>query len=417
MTSDPWGRVDEQGTVYVRTAEGERPVGSWQAGDAEEALAFFHRKYDALVTEIDLLEQRLQSTDLPPSQAQASVRRLKGEVRDAKAVGDLEALEARLDQLDEFVQKRKEEVRAARQQARTTAREEKERIVGEAERIAAQGSHWKAGGQRFRELVEEWKVAGRVDRPTESALWKRFSAARNQFGKRRKAYFREIRAQREHARTRKEELVSEAERVAGATDWGPTASHYRQLMREWRAAGPATPDAEEALWSRFKSAQDTFFHARSEAFAERDSEQREHQTKKEELLGEAERLLPVRDARSARASLRRIQDRWDQIGPAPRGARDRLEGRLRRVEEAIRSAEGASWHRANPDKQARAEDTIARLRESIVSLERQLGQARAKGKDEEVRRTGEALAARRTWLEEAERTLADLATGGRRAQS
>ena len=36
----PWGRVDADGTVYVRTADGERVIGSWQAGSPEEALAF-----------------------------------------------------------------------------------------------------------------------------------------------------------------------------------------------------------------------------------------------------------------------------------------------------------------------------------------------------------------------------------------
>jgi hypothetical protein len=41
----PWGRVDADGTVYVRTADGERVIGSWQAGSPEEAIAFFSRKY------------------------------------------------------------------------------------------------------------------------------------------------------------------------------------------------------------------------------------------------------------------------------------------------------------------------------------------------------------------------------------
>ena len=34
----PWGRVDADGTVYVRTADGERVIGSWQAGSPEEAI-------------------------------------------------------------------------------------------------------------------------------------------------------------------------------------------------------------------------------------------------------------------------------------------------------------------------------------------------------------------------------------------
>src|SRR5437588_289466 len=143
MTTEPWGRVDEDGTVYVRTATGERTVGSWQAGAPDEALAYFRRKYDALVTEIDLLEQRIKTTEL----------------------------------------------KVARDQARVHAREVKERIVGEAERIATEETHWKNGGERLRQLVEEWKAAERVDRPTETALWKRLSSARNSFTKRRKAYF------------------------------------------------------------------------------------------------------------------------------------------------------------------------------------------------------------------------------------
>ena len=48
----PWGRVDADGTVYVRTADGERVIGSWQAGSPEEAIAFFARKYEALETEV-----------------------------------------------------------------------------------------------------------------------------------------------------------------------------------------------------------------------------------------------------------------------------------------------------------------------------------------------------------------------------
>src|SRR5580698_9836407 len=50
--SDPWGRVAEDGTVYVRTSGGERQVGSWQAGSPDEALAFFKRKFETLETEV-----------------------------------------------------------------------------------------------------------------------------------------------------------------------------------------------------------------------------------------------------------------------------------------------------------------------------------------------------------------------------
>ena len=405
--TDPWGRVDEEGTVYVKTTDGERVVGSWQAGAPEEALAYFKRKYESLATEIGLLEQRVRTTDLQPSQAQQSIQRLREAVTDAHCVGDLDSLVKRLDVLTEAVGKRREQVKAQREHARHEAREIKERIVGEAERIAAEETHWKNGGERLRQLVEEWKAAERIDRPTETALWKRLSAARNAFTKRRKVYFATLDDQREEARKEKERLVSEAESMSGSTDWGETAAAYRDLMRRWKLAGRAARDAEEDLWSRFKGAQDTFFSARSAAFAERDAEFRVHADEKEKILAEAERLLPVKDVRQARQALRSIQERWEAAGMVPRDQRDRLEGRLRKIEETIRGAEESEWRRTNPEARARAEATVAQLRSSIEQLEKRLEKARSVGREKDVRDAEEALEARRAWLEEAERTLAE----------
>ncbi|GAA5060673.1 DUF349 domain-containing protein [Thermocatellispora tengchongensis] len=407
VSTDPWGRVDDDGTVYVRTAEGERAVGSWQAGEPEEALAYFHRKYDELATQVELLEQRLRGTDLPPAQAEASIVKLREAVTDAHAVGDLDALLARLGSLTELVAKRREEVRAARDAARAEARAVKERIVAEAERIAEDATHWKAGGERLRQLVEEWKAADRIDRVTEAALWKRLSAARTAFAKRRKAYFAGLDEQREGVRAAKERIVAEAEALADSTDWGATASAYRELMRQWKAAGRASREAEDELWARFKAAQDQFFQARSAVFAERDASLRENAEAKELILADAEKILPVTDARAARAALRHILERWEAVGPVPREMRDRLEGGLRRIDDAVRKAEEAEWKRSNPEARARAQDTVNQLRRSIEQLEARLAKARAAGREKDVKESEEALTARRSWLEEAERTLAE----------
>jgi Domain of Unknown Function (DUF349) len=407
-STDPWGRVDDDGTVYVRTAEGERAIGSWQAGAPDEALAYFKRKFDALVTEIDLLEQRIKTTDLPPAQAQHSIDRLRETLVDANAIGDLDGLTKRLHDLTALTESRREQLKVARDQARGEAKVTKERIVAEAERIAVEETHWKNGGERLRQLVEDWKAAERIDRPTETALWKRLSAARNAFTKRRKAYFATLEEQRDEARAEKDGLVAEAEAMAGSTDWTPTAAAYRELMRRWKLAGRAARDVEEELWARFKGAQDQFFAARSAAFSERDAELAVHGEAKEKLLVEAERLLPIKDLRSAKQSLRSIQERWESIGMVPRDSRERLEGRLRKIEETIRSAEESEWRRTNPEARARAEATVAQLRTSIEQLEGRLDKARAAGKDKDVKQAEEAITARRAWLEEAERTLAEL---------
>ncbi|WP_113699660.1 DUF349 domain-containing protein [Nonomuraea lactucae] len=407
MSTDPWGRVDDDGTVYVRTAEGERAVGSWQAGEPDEALAYFHRKYDELAGQVQLLEQRVRGTDLAPAQAEASIVKLREAVADAHAIGDLAALTSRLDGLSEEVAHRREEVKAAREHARAEARAVKERIVAEAERIADETTHWKSGGERLRQLVEEWKAADRIDRVTEAALWKRLSAARTAFAKRRKVYFAGLDEQREGVRAAKERIVAEAEAIADSTDWGATAAAYRELMQRWKSAGRASREAEDELWARFKGAQDRFFQARSAVFAERDASLAANAEVKELLLTEAEKILPVTDVRTARAALRHLVERWEAAGPVPREQRDRLEGGLRRVDDAVRKAEEAEWKRSNPEARARAQSTVDQLRTSIGQLEQRLAKAQAAGRAKDVKEAEEALTARRSWLEEAERTLAE----------
>ena len=405
--NDPWGRVDADGTVYVRTADGERVIGSWAAGSPEEALAFFRRKFESLETEVTLIEQRITTTEIAPAQAQATVKRLLAAVADANALGDLAGLQTRLEALGGAVDQRREEAKAAREHARTEARGTKERIVADAEHIAAEATHWKAGGERMAELLEEWKAAPHADRSVEALLWKRLSAARNGFTKRRKAYFASLESEREAVRTRKEKLVQEAESLADSTDWGGTSSIYRDLMRQWKEAGRAGRDDEAELWKRFREAQDKFFAARSDVFAAKETELRANAAVKEQLLTEAQALLPVTDWRAARSALRGVQERWEQAGPVPREQRDQLEQGLRKVEEAVRRAEENQWKRSNPEALARAEGAVNQLRAAITSLEAQLARAQERGDAKAVRNAEEALVARRSWLEEAERTLAE----------
>ncbi|HUJ04589.1 MAG TPA: DUF349 domain-containing protein [Streptosporangiaceae bacterium] len=406
--SHSWGRVAEDGTVYVCTADGERVVGIWQAGSPDEALAFFTRRFDSLATEVSLLERRIATTDLAPGQVKATIARLHTAIDEAKAVGDLDGLKRRLDALTEQADVRHQENKAARDRVRAEAIEVKERIVAEAEQIAAEATHWKSGGERLKELLDEWKAAPHGDRQAEAALWKRMSAARSAFAKRRKSYFATLEEEREGVRERKQQLVSRAEELASSTDWAATAAAYRDLMTQWKEAGRADRSAEDELWKKFRAAQSAFFDARSSALSAKDNQLRERAHAKEALLTEAEQLLPVNDAKAARASLRVIHQRWDKIGSVPREAQDRLEGGLKKVDDAVRKAEDIQWRRTNPEALSRARDTVDQIRKTVRSLEDQVKQATERGDETTRQRAESALETRRGWLAEAERTLADL---------
>lgn len=400
MSSDPWGRVDETGTVYVRTADGEQVVGSWQAGSPEEALAYFERKYEGIKVEIGLLERRVKTTDLSAKDATTAIEHLRVQVDEHHAVGDLDALRKRLDALVATVDARREERKAQKAKQTDEAKHAKEALVVEAEELA-QSEQWRSAGERLRALVDTWKGLPRLDRKSDDELWHRFSHARSAFSKRRKAHFASLDAQREEARKVKEKLVVEAEALSGSTDWGATAARYRDLMTDWKAAGRAQREAEDDLWERFRGAQDVFFAARSGVFAERDAEQGENLKLKEELAVEAEKLVPVKDLKAARAAFRSLNERWEAIGHVPRDARPKVEGRMQAVERALQEAEESEWRRTNPEARARAAGLTGQLQAAVDKLRTQIDSARASGNNARADKLARELEGRQALLDQA----------------
>lgn len=406
MTAQDWGRVDEDGTVYVRTSEGERSVGQYPAGSPAEALKFFTDRYEALAFEVQLLEKRIAGGALGPEDAASSIAKVRASVSSANAVGDLESLLARVDALTSTVDEQREARKAERAEKAAGARAEKERIASAAEALA-EGNDWRNGANRLRELLDEWKALPRLDRSSDDALWRRFSGARTTYTRRRKAHFSQLNEQRDGARAVKERLASEAEALATSTDWGPTAGRYRDLMREWKAAGPAPRDVDEALWRRFRGAQDQFFGARDAASSAMDAEFAGNAEVKEQILVEAEALLPVEDLDAAKKAFRDLADRWDAAGKVPRDRIKDLEGRMRRVEQAIRGVEDEQWKRSDPEKSARANDVITKLETAIAEVEADLEAARAAGNQKKVAELESNLASRQMFLDAARRASED----------
>ncbi len=413
--STEFGRVGEDGTVYVRTPDGERAVGSYPGSTPEEALAYFARKYDELYAAAQLLEQRVTQTDLSSHDARESLRHLREQIGEANVVGDLPALEALVERIEDEIEAKAAAEAEQRAAARAEAAKAREALVVEAEELAArepQKIQWKVASARMRELLEEWKrhqrTGPRLDKETENALWQRFSAARNAFDRNRKAWFSQLDEMHEQAKRIKTRLVEEAEALAKSRDWGPTAGAFKRLMQQWRQAGRAQRADDDALWKRFKAAQDAFFEAKDAVVAAENAQFAENLKVKEALLEEAEALLPVTDLDRAKTALRSIQERWDAAGKVPREDMARVEGRLRKVEQAIRDLEEERWRRSNPEVAARAQSMVEQLERAVQGLEQDLEAARASGDEKRIQEAEQALEARRQWLEQARAGLSEL---------
>lgn len=385
--SDPtkFGHVDAEGRVYLHAPEGEVLVGQWAAGPPDEGLAFYGRKYDDLVVEVDLAATRLADGRSSAEQAAGVLSRVREGLSQRGFVGDIIALEGKCESLEHQVASARERAAAEREAARRAAAEAREALAAEAEKLA-NSTAWKATSERFAAIVEEWKVLPHAERATEQDLWKRISAARSAFDKRRRQHFTEVEAQRKDAMSAKRELIARAEALASSTDWAATGRKLRDLMTEWRQAPRGGKRDEDRLWQRFKAAQDAFYAARVAAETAEEARLEPNVAVKEQLVVEAETLVPVTDPKSAKSTLRSIQDRWEKAGDVPRAQRDRLEGRLKRVEEAVRKAEADTWKRSNPEARARAESTASAFADGLARLHSKLAAAQARGDQAEVAR-------------------------------
>lgn len=400
LATDPhrFGRVDPDGTVWLISSSGERVIGSWQAGDPEAAFAHFGRRFDDLSTEVALMEERLASGTGDARKIKANAAALAETLPTASVLGDVDALAARLAAIADHADAVAAEERARREEHRAAQTARKEALAAEAEELAANSTQWKAAGDRLRAILDEWKTISGLDRKTDDALWKRYSAARETFNRRRGSHFAELDRERAGAREVKERLCRRAEELAESTDWSATSAEFRKLLTEWKGAGRAARDVDDSLWHRFKAAQDTFFKARNAATAERDAELRANASAKEALLAEAEKI-DTSNLEAARAALRTIAEKWDAIGKVPRERSAELERRLRAIEKKVREAGESDW--TDPQAQARAEQFKARAEQ----FERQAAKAEAAGRDKEAEEAKANAEQWRQWADAAAEAL------------
>ena len=405
-SAQTWGRFDDEGNIYVKDGDTERFIAQYLAGDPAEGFAHYVRRFEGLEVEIKLLEDRIASGALSADDAQKAVEAVNAQLEEPHIIGDIASLRGRVSAISPKIAELRERKKAEREERQAASQAAKTKIIEEAEAIASK-QDWRHGADRLRALLEEWKALPRLAKAADDELWHRFSTARTNYTRQRKAHFAEQSARRDDAQKIKEALIVDAEKLSTSTEWGATSSAYRELMQKWRKAGPAPRAVEDKLWKKFRAAQDVFFSAREAANAEQDVEFGKNAEVKREILVEAEALLPIKDLDSARKAWQSIADRWEAAGKVPRDQIKELEGRIRTVENAIRNAEQQEWKRTDPEKSARADDMIHKLEAAIAEIEADIAKAEAAGNAKKVASLKENLESRQAFLEMARKTASD----------
>jgi hypothetical protein len=415
LIGDPakFGRVGEDGTVYVITPTGDRAVGSYPGKSAEEALAYFVKKFEMAASEVALLAARIRSGAMVPSDAQVAVIKLRTQISELNGVGDLVNLAESLEKIPTLItehegayKERKEAQKAGRAARQNEAAAIKEKIVAEAETLIDSVA-WKITTERLKVLLEEWKKAPRLDKKIDTALWKRFSSSRNKFDKRRRTHFANLDSEQKKVAATKEVIVKEAESLANSKEWLNTAKRFKSLMDQWKAAGRGKKSNDTALWNRFKTSQDTFFAAKNADMAKRKGSMSENLAKREVMIVEFEALLPISDFKSAKKKFYDLMGKWQKIGMTDRKKRSAFDARVKKVEDEINELERNQQRKSDPSAKAQANKVVQGLAEAIENYEKQAAKAEAAGQTAKAMVAREAAAARRDWLEQAQKGLTE----------
>ena len=411
-----FGDVTDEGTVTVKDGTQIREIGTVEKGtEREKALTPFAHAYLDLSAFLDVVEQKLQVPGLTQADLNRILEQMRKNMKEPKVVGDIPALRERAHDLREKAKELIGELEKARLAAREESTKKRTAFVEGIEELVATDSHrisWKKAAETMRSMVPNWKEMQKnevsLEREVEDKLWKRLSAARSEFDRKRRAHFSELDEQHAKAEKIKARLIEQAEAIQDSEDFGPTAREFRSLMDQWRAAPRGNRKKDDAQWAKFKAAQDSFFDRRNADLKKIEAEQSENLKVKEALLAEAEALLPITDLDKAKEQFRSIEDRYDAAGRVPRNAMRRVEDRIRAVRAAFQKAEDDEWRRTDPRTKARVEGASSQLHAAIASYEEDLEKAKATGDAKKIEKAQAALDARREWLEVIERSAQDL---------
>lgn len=381
--SNEYGRADEQGNVFLNTPNGEVKVGQYAAGDPAEGLAFFTKRFVDLKTEASLALTRLTEGKGSFDAINSLIERLKNTVTNPNALGPISELDELATKLSVVLEEQKQQAQVKKAALKEQALKRREEIAALAQSLAKSNS-WKSTSEQFKSLLDEWKKLASFDRAKEQELWKQFSSARSSFDKARRAHFANLDKARGEANEAKTKLIKKANELADSKEWATTTAAFKKLMTEWKNLPRAAKAEEEKLWNSFKAAQDRFFDARNAAHSERDVELKANLSVKQELAKLAEQILPIKNVDEAKAALREIQEKWEKAGHVPKADRDKIERRLKAVEDEVRKHVEDIWRKTKPEVIERANVLVSSFEKTLAKIEADIASALAKGDDKKA---------------------------------
>ena len=186
----------------------------------------------------------------------------------------------------------------------------------------------------LQKLHEEWKEIGPVPQDKKDEIWERFKSATDKINAIRREHYSKIQDEQNANLETKAALCEKAEELL-AEDcnsislWQKKSAELSELFKLWKTVGPAAKKQNEEIWTRFKTAMDSFFAKKKDFFANLKDKQTENLERKINLCIEAEALQDSTEWKKATDRFKKIQEEWKTIGPVPKRHADKVWKRFR----------------------------------------------------------------------------------------
>ena len=204
---------------------------------------------------------------------------------------------------------------------------------------------WKDKYKAMQEIQEQWKTIGMVPKENVAALTERFKAVTAAYYAQHKENLKAEDESREANYEKKVALCMEAEALKESNDWNATSNKLKQLQESWKAVGPVPKSKSDEIWTRFRTACDSFFEKKRAHFEEMDASKQKNLDAKNALCEKLEAMDAA--GQGTLEELKATEEEWKTLGMVPKEAIETISNRYNAVYNKIL------------DRLAKADSTLA----------------------------------------------------------
>ncbi|MCB0696809.1 MAG: DUF349 domain-containing protein, partial [Chitinophagaceae bacterium] len=302
-----------EGELMLKAYQGykERSVGTLAPDSMDMVFKLLTEKFPEVENKVTELVTEWNAEE-DKTKLVGKLERVKEYLHHASAIGDFHTIYRLVENIDHELAKLVEE-----------NYKQKLALVEKAEQEAS-SEEWKASTDVMRDMAEEWKKLGYVEKERNDALWSRLEAAKDKFFERKREHQEDINKEMLQNLDLKMEVVEKAEALAASEDWKKATDELKALMEQWKGIGRTMHDKNEELWKRFTEANNAFFEKKKQHFDVIHKEQEENYQAKLALVEKAEALKESTDWNETTQAYTDLMDEWKKLGRVPKDKSDEV---------------------------------------------------------------------------------------------